>query len=92
MKTVMFELMADGTAEVMRCVWPGGYPVFYVCDDGGDLCPKCAQDNLELIGTASPGDGWNVIAFDVNWEDSHLYCDHCNDRIPSAHAEDEVTQ
>ena len=22
--------------------WPGGYPLYYLCDDGGVLCPSAA--------------------------------------------------
>ena len=32
-----------------------------------------------------------IVAADINYEDSALYCDHCGDRIESAHAEDEMT-
>lgn len=70
--------------------WPGGYPLFYICDDGGALCYNCAKTErrnvLESINTKSR-DGWRVVAVDINWEDPYLYCDNCDDRIESAYGD-----
>lgn len=33
------------------------------------------------------GDGWEVVACAVNWEDSELTCDHSGERIESAYAD-----
>lgn len=84
--------------------WPGGYPLFYIFADGGCICPKCANENIEEIDAANrekqkldgsyhrnSHGGWAVDAADVNWEDSSLFCDHCSQRIESAYAEDEAT-
>lgn len=68
--------------------WPGGYPVFHICDDGGYLCPACANDPANPIHEDTPNDGWRIVASDINYEDPELYCDHCNERIPSAYAEE----
>lgn len=72
--------------------WPGGYPLFFVCDDGGALCFECAHAErrqiLESIAYALR-DGWRVSAVMVNWEDETLCCDHCSQRIASAYGEDE---
>lgn len=72
--------------------WPGGYPLYYVFADGGCICPKCANDNIEDIDSANKGErccnshgGWAIDAHDVNWEDSDLVCDHCHKSIPSAY-------
>ena len=73
--------------------WPGGYPMFYVCSDGGCLCPKCTNKEIDLIDSAirdNDNSGWRVVGADVNWEDSSLICDNCNSRIESAYAEDDV--
>lgn len=65
--------------------WPGGYPIFYLAKDNGVLCPECAnafkpeRDNADQL---------EPIAADVNYEDSALYCEHCNKRIESAYAEE----
>lgn len=89
-KLELFTEASNGTVYVTPCAWPGGYPMFYITDDGGCLCPSCVQDNLEEIGTTHKGSGWNVIASDINWEDPFLLCDHCGNRIKSAYAEEEV--
>ena len=69
--------------------WPGGYPLFAITNDGGCLCHKCVKDNYRIIRESQRDDcrdGWQVEAIEVNYEDSNLYCDHCNDTIESAYA------
>ena len=65
--------------------WPGGYPGYAITDDGGALCHRCCESELETIGASYPGDGWHVIGADVNWEDTTLVCDHCGERIERAY-------
>lgn len=70
--------------------WPGGYPLFAITDDGGCLCHTCTKNNLGLIVKAiAQGlrNGWMVTNITVNWEDTELYCDNCNQRIESAYGE-----
>ena len=88
----MQALPRDDDGELTRWAWPGGYPVYYLTEDGSVLCPGCARmveaDHLDTPyddGTFDPQ--WRIIAADINWEDTELYCDHCCDRIPSAHAD-----
>lgn len=80
--------------------WPGGYPLFYLCADGGILCPKCANENKEVYITSDDKTSeekenrfddpqWHVIAVDINYEDTTMYCDHCNAHIVSAYGDDE---
>ena len=78
--------------------WPGGYPIYYVFADGGCCCPDCANENIEEIDADIKGKrcwnshgGWAIDAFDINYEDADLYCDHCSKRIESAYAEPEPT-
>lgn len=68
--------------------WPGGYPLYYLTKDCGTLCPKCCNENLELL--FDPNDPqWFLVAVGVNWEDTSLFCDHCSHRIESAYGDDE---
>lgn len=69
--------------------WPGGYPMYAITDDGAAICPACCGSEIKNIDASTRGDGWRVIASDVNWEDGELYCDHCSKRIESAYAEPE---
>jgi len=57
--------------------WPGGYPLFYMDSQNNCLCEKCANKD---------GYSAEVVAYDVNWDDS-LYCDDCSRRIESAYNE-----
>ena len=71
--------------------WPGGYPLFAVCSDGGALCSHCLKSELGLIVTSiAQGlrNGWRVTAIVINWEDTDLHCDHCWQPIESAYGED----
>ena len=77
--------------------WPGGYPIYYCFTDGGCICPKCVNENIDEIDAAirEPGHfnshgGWAIDAYDANYEDPDLHCDHCHKRIESAYAEDNV--
>lgn len=72
--------------------WPGGYPLYYLCTDGGVLCPDCANREIALIDEAIKNPGcdkqWELIGVDINYEDTSLYCDHCSKQIESAYAGD----
>jgi hypothetical protein len=73
--------------------WPGGYPLYFVTDDGAALSFDAVRENIRSVLWSmrhGVNDGWRVIGCDVNWEDPSLYCDHTGARIPSAYAEEEV--
>ena len=85
-----FTRKEDGSVD--KYAWPGGYPMFYLCEDGGVLCAgnECAN-GLESK-EAEPDYGrsqWLIVAADINWEDGSLICDHCGERIESAYAEED---
>lgn len=71
--------------------FPGGYPVYFITADGGVLSHESAveekADIEEAIHTDDRASGWRVVAMEINYEDSDLYCDHSGERIPSAYAE-----
>jgi hypothetical protein len=71
--------------------WPGGYPIYFITDDGEALSFAAARSErraiLESIASQSR-DGWRVVAADVNWEDASLHCVHTGERIESAYGED----
>jgi hypothetical protein len=70
----------DDTGKLESYAWPGGYPLFYLADDGSVFCPSCANQ-----GDAEP----EITGADVNWEDASLFCDGCGNQILSAYGEDE---
>lgn len=85
-------LSSSADAPASAYAWPGGYPLFYLCADGGVLCPVCVNRELRVVLIAtieSPGTDkqWEVFGVDVNWEDESLQCDNCNKFIQSAYGD-----
>lgn len=75
-------IMRDvGSDELPTYCWPGGYPLFYFDNENNTLCPPCARRE---------GMSTEVVNYDVNYEDTGLYCDDCGVRIGSAYGEDDV--
>ena len=74
--------------EVVRYAWPGGYPMYYLTADSGVLCPGCVESAIADGTACDPKDPGHIVGHDANWEDPHLYCDGCGERIESAYAED----
>jgi len=72
----------DNNGELPSCAWPGGYPLFYVWNSGEVSCPKCANKDKD-------DDIFTLVDYDINYEDSSLYCDGCSERIESAYAEED---
>ena len=71
--------------------WPGGYPLYMLCADGGCICHKCAGENAKLIIQATvlrDNHMWECEAIDVNWEDADLTCDNCGELIECAYGDD----
>ena len=68
--------------------WPGGYPMYFITSDGAALSFSAAVENMELVEDSietGSDDGWRIVAFDINWEDGELYCDHTNEKIEAAY-------
>ncbi len=74
-----------------KYAWPGGYPTFFLCDDGATLCHDCAKSERRNILEAIANDihdGWRIVGMDINYEDNEMHCDNCNKQIESAYGED----
>lgn len=84
------DLKDEDLGKYPAYAWPGGYPIYYLMNDGEALCPTCMNDASNPIHTDEPNDGWRVVGRDINYEDPSLFCCHCNKRIESAYAEDEA--
>jgi hypothetical protein len=78
----------DEDGKYTSFAWPGGYPVYHICDDSGVLCPTCANDPNNPVHEDKPDDGWRIIGSDINWEDAELSCNQCIRRIESAYSEE----
>ena len=79
------EIMVNG--KYPSYAWPGGYPLFYLCKDGGILCPDCANKEIALTDDIDDPQ-WYIVGYDINYEDESMYCDHCNKHIISAYGND----
>lgn len=76
--------LRDSNGKLPTYAWPGGYPLYYMAKDGGILCPDCAnayKPNRDTEEQLKP------VFFATNWEDSQLFCEHCDKRIESAYAD-----
>ena len=61
-----------------RYIWPGGYELFALADDGRVLCCDCCRSEYRQIARSLPRDGWHVIAYDYAYNTAEpLACDHC---------------
>jgi len=70
--------------------WPGGYPRFFLTDDGEALSFATVRAEFRQVLWAvrhKQNNGWRVIAVDVNWEDGDLTDGHTGERIESAYAD-----
>jgi hypothetical protein len=63
----------------------GGYPLYYVDQEGSTLCPDCANKSFHDFDELPQ---FNVVDYDVNWENDIFFCDQCSNRIPSAYGDD----
>jgi hypothetical protein len=83
-------------AEIVRkewekWAWPGGYPIYYQCADGGLLCSHCACKEIKLTSDVDAARDWKIVGSDINYEDPDLRCDHCDETIESAYCEPVVS-
>lgn len=71
--------------------WPGGYPLYFVANDGEPLSFDTVKQNYRRClesKRSRADDGWRVIACGVNWEE-RLVDAHSGKRIESAYGEEE---
>jgi hypothetical protein len=79
------------TLRAGQYAWPGGYPLYFICDDGAALSFDSVKDNLaQVICAIRHGlrDGWRVIGCEINYEDNELTCEHSGKPIPAAYGEE----
>lgn len=62
--------------------WPGGYPMYLLCDDGDAMCYECGA---QCVREGETGD---VVEREINW-DQLLWCCNCGHRIETAYETDE---
>jgi len=71
--------------------WPGGYPIYFIADDGEAISYDAAKSEAKLIISAIRNrlnDGWRVVGVDINYEDDELTCAHTGKKIECAYPKD----
>jgi hypothetical protein len=71
--------------------WPGGYPLYFIADDGAALSFDSVKENLpQIISAIRHGlrGGWRVVGCRINYEDNDLTCEHSGESIPAAYGEE----
>ena len=85
------EMTVQQLKETIRSgayAWPGGYPKYFVTDDGGALSFDSVRENFRLVLDSvkhKRNDGWRAVACDINWEDENLYCCDSGKKIEPAY-------
>lgn len=79
----------DANDGYPKYAWPGGYPVVYVCADGGTLCAECAngKNGSEAHTKKGTPPDWRLVGYDIHYEGAPETCDHCSAVIESAYGE-----
>lgn len=75
-----------------KYAWPGGYPMYFVANDGEALSFEAVKENYRNILYATKykqNNGWRIVGVDINWEDENLYCGHNGQKIASAYGEND---
>ena len=87
MKTALPHRNSDG--KLPAHVWPGGYPLIYLTEDGGVLCPACANGANGSEASVEPDadPGWKLLAGEIHYEGPPEICDHCGAAVESAYGE-----
>lgn len=66
-----------------------GYPIYFICADGGILSVDAAREQRDRIVDAISDEGsnrqWEVIGCEINYENTDMYCDHTGKLIPAAY-------
>ena len=86
-------LKRQNRGKLPSFAWPGGYQMYYLCEDGGYLCPNCANDDrvreeMRIPARNFPDKSWRISRVGINLEDNSLYCDNCNQQIEPSYQED----
>lgn len=66
----------------------GCYPRYGILSDGGELCVKCCQSEIDSVMVADFHDGWLLVDSAINYEGS-LHCCNCSEKIESAYGDNE---
>lgn len=79
-------LQLRATLRAGGFVFPGGYPLYLVNNEGDCICFKCAKKNYKSVSRDLLHNG--SLHCDINFENNDLTCEYCNNQIEPAYGED----
>jgi len=77
------------TLRAGKYSWPGGYPLYFITEDGESLSFQAVRENFRNIINSIANnidDGWKVISCDINYENTDLVCSDTGKLIESAYS------
>lgn len=71
--------------------WPGGYPMYFIAEDGSTFNFSTVEENIESVQEAFRDNwsDWKIIAAEINYEDPDLFDTETGDRIECAYCDDD---
>lgn len=76
--TNVIPLQAARIVAEQRFIWPGGYAMGIMTEDGGCLCGACVKKELKNITDPTASSQWKPqAAFYTDADDENTMCDHC---------------
>lgn len=86
--TDLERMRKDNGGTLPAFVWPGGYTIVYIMQDGETMCAACAngengsEARLSDSPDDAPRDGWRIDGYGIRGgaEDAE-WCCHCNKEL-----------
>ena len=87
-----------GRLRAGKYAWPGGYPIYFIAEDGEALSFEAVREcwreicHAHIVVASCPSAycanrDWLIAGAEINYEDGALLCAHTGERIESAYAE-----
>jgi hypothetical protein len=73
--------LRDKNGKLPAYAWPCAYPIYYLTEDAGIICPKCANsDDCNRSDI-------DIVDYGIHWEGAPIICANCNSEIESAYGD-----
>ena len=79
--------IVDDEGKLPRHAWPGGYAISYICEDGGVVCAKCANEWWASNEDGASWYGAQPRSSFIHWEGIALNCESCTEEIASEYGD-----
>jgi hypothetical protein len=76
------------TLRAGQYAWPGGYQMYFISNDGYAVSFNGVLSDFRTQLAQVKGKALNrIVAVDINYEDTDLYCDITGELIPASYGE-----